>query len=157
MTTQAQALSLADGPISASGGYTYIDILAQAAAQIAADNEVNPTFAIVNTANFWRMQLTKDSQGNYILGGPTSSAAKNLWGLRVVPTNMMTAGSFLVGSGSPVAAEIRDRLELSVMMSTEHANNFTYNLVTILFEARLALAVYRPDAFVYGSLSQSPA
>lgn len=156
LTTQAQAFSYATN-LTPAGGYQYMDVIAAAAAQVDADNEMSATFVVVNKANHWKMRLTKDSNGNYIMGGPGSGAPSGVWGLRVVPTNMMPSGSFLVGSSSPLASEIRDRLELSVMMSTEHANNFTYNLVTILFESRLLLAVYRPDAFVYGSLNQSPA
>ena len=44
-----------------------------------------------------------------------------------------------MGSGSPVAAEIRDRMEMTVEISTEHSDYFTRNLVAIRAEKRLAV------------------
>jgi hypothetical protein len=55
-----------------------------------------------------------------------------------------------------MAAEYRNRMGLTVEMSTEDSTNFRYNLVTIRFELRGALVVKRPNAFVTGSLTQSP-
>lgn len=156
LTTQAQSFDTALLP-SAAAGYTYIDVAAAAFQQIDADDEVDSDFIVLNTSDWWRMRRTKDSEGKYILGDPQSPIEPTLWGRRVATTNQMTSGSFLAGSSSPLAAEIRDRMGLEISISTEHGNNFTYNMVTIRFELRAALAVYRPNAYVYGSLVQSPA
>jgi hypothetical protein len=40
-----------------------------------------------------------------------------------------------------------------VLVSTEDGNNFTTNAVTIRGEERLALAVYRTQAFIKGALA----
>lgn len=156
LTTQAQSFDTALMP-SAAVGYTYIDVAAAAFQQIDADDEVEADFIVLNTSDWWKMRRTKDSEGKYILGDPQSPIEPTLWGRRVVTTNQMTVGSFLAGSSSPSAAEIRDRMGLEISISTEHGNNFTYNMVTIRFELRAALCVYRPNAYVYGSLVQSPA
>jgi hypothetical protein len=49
--------------------------------------------------------------------------------LRAIVTNNIASGSFLVGSGNPAAAEIRDRLLTQVEVSTEHSTFFTENKV----------------------------
>ena len=45
-----------------------------------------------------------------------------------------------------------DRQQTSVQISTENQDNFIRNLVTVLGEERIAFAVKRPAAFVYGNL-----
>jgi hypothetical protein len=39
-----------------------------------------------------------------------------------------------------------------VVISTENADDFEKNLISIRCEERAALAVYRPEAFIYGEL-----
>jgi HK97 family phage major capsid protein len=90
------------------------------------------------------------------LGDPQIAVRPNIFGLDVVPTTSMAAGTFLVGSGSPVAAEIRDRMEMQVEISTEHSDYFVRNLVAIRAEKRLALITKRPNSFVTGSFTTSP-
>ena len=68
-----------------------------------------------------------------------SSAISGIFGLTVIPTVSIAAGSFLVGSGNPAASEIRDRMELTIEVSTEHASFFTQILIAVRGEKRLAL------------------
>lgn len=157
LTHQAQAWDLT--LLTASDGYEYGDMVRGSLQQIAEDNEItiNP-FVVMNDGDWWKIMGTKDSTGRYIYGDPTNSfEVRRLWGATVVPTTQMTKGYFLVGSSSPLCAEIRDRLSLAVDISNEDDTNFQYNLVTIRAELRLALIVKRPDAFVYGAFTQSPA
>jgi HK97 family phage major capsid protein len=81
---------------------------------------------------------------------------QNLFGLAVVPTTNIAVGTFLVGSGSPIAAEIRDRMEMQIDISTEHSTFFTQNLVAVRAEKRLALITRRAGSFVTGSFTTSP-
>jgi hypothetical protein len=46
-----------------------------------------------------------------------------------------------------------DRQQANVQVATENENDFILNLVTVLVEERLALAVYRPEAFVTGDIT----
>lgn len=151
-----QATSFDTGLLGTS--YQRLDIVANAIGQIAAAAETDPTFILLNTGDWWKLRLTKDSYGRYILGDPQGGATNpNIWGLDVVPSNAIAAGTFVVGSGSPAAIEIRDRMDVTVEISTEHSDYFTKNMVAIRAEKRVALIVKRPASFVTGTFSTSPA
>jgi HK97 family phage major capsid protein len=61
----------------------------------------------------------------------------------------MAVDKFLVGDFQR-AATLYDRWTPRVEVSTEHADFFTRNLVAILAEQRLALAVKQAAALTYG-------
>jgi HK97 family phage major capsid protein len=156
LTHQAQAWDLS--LLTASDGYEYIDVLNGAQQQVAEDDELSERqFFVVNPGDLRKMKRTKDADGRYILGDPQSPTPNNLWGAPIVDTTIMTKGYFLLGSGDPRAAVIRERTGVAIDLSTEDGDNFQYNLVTVRFEERVVLIVKRPNAFVYGSFSQSPA
>lgn len=155
LVTQATGFNTA--LLSASAGYTRIDQIGAAIEQIGIANEVAPSFLILNTQDFWALRRTKDSFGRYILGDPNSVGMPRVWDLDTVVSNSMATGTFLVGSGNAAAAEIRDRMELVVDISTEDADNFTKNLITIRAEKRLVLTVMRPASFIHGTFATSPA
>jgi len=130
---------------------TKIDVIRIAMLQ-AALAEFPPNGVVLHPTDWAGIELTKDTAGAYIIGNPQDSAQPRLWGLPVVATQAMTLDKFLVGSFG-MGAQIFDRSDATVEISTEDDQNFRKNLVTILAEERLALAVYRPEAFVKGDFS----
>jgi HK97 family phage major capsid protein len=132
---------------------TKLDVLRYAMLQ-AALAELPATGHVLNPIDWANIETTKDTEGRYIIGNPGTSLQPQLWGLPVVPTQAMTAGNFLTGAFK-IGAQIFDREDARVEISTEDSDNFRKNLVTILAEERLALAVYRPQAFVKGAFAAS--
>ncbi len=61
-------------------------------------------------------------------------------------------GKFLTGAFN-AGAQIFDREDANVVISTENADDFEKNMISIRCEERLALAVKRPEAFIYGSFT----
>jgi HK97 family phage major capsid protein len=111
-----------------------------------------PTGIVLNPIDWASIQIEKTAQGIYILGGPpTGNASSTLWGLPVVTTSEMAAGNFLVGAFPPNAT-LFDRESPSVDVAYENEDDFVRNLVTIRCEERIAFAVYRPTAFVKGTI-----
>ncbi len=152
-----QAASFTTGLLPNSG-WNRIDVIGRAVQQIAASNEIPPTFFLLNTNDWWNVRLTKDQFGRYILGDPQTTGNNiKVFGLDMVPTTSIAQGTFLVGSGNPAASEIRDRMDVTVEISTQHMDFFTKNLIAIRAEKRLALVVKRPNSYVTGSFSTSPA
>lgn len=124
-----------------------IDVLRLAMLQ-AALAEYPATGHVLNPIDWTEFELLKDDIGRYVIGNPQGGIAPTLWRLPVVETQAIAVGKFLTGAYQ-LGAQLFDRWEGRVEAGYEN-DDFTKNLVTILAEERLALAVYRPEAFIYG-------
>ncbi|MDQ3169456.1 MAG: phage major capsid protein [Acidobacteriota bacterium] len=113
--------------------------------------EANATGIILNPTDWAKIELLKETTGGYIFSHPQNVTTPRLWGRDVVSTSAMTAGRFLVGDFA-AHAQIFDRQDANVAISFENKDNFERNLATLRVEERLALAIYRPEAFVKGRL-----
>lgn len=146
-----------DGILSfLSGGNT--DVTSDVVDAQAADNVyhaitlirkafLEPDTIVMHPDDWERIQLLKDDLGRYLGSGPFQSAAgPSLWGLPVVVTTAANQGSAIVGAFRTGAQMFR-RGGLSVEASNSHADFFSHNKTAIRCEERLALAVYRPEAF----------
>lgn len=131
--------------------YTIIDQLRLAMLQ-ATLAEYPVTGQVLNPIDWAKIELEKDADGRYIIGNPQGNLAPTLWGVPVVATPAMQAGNFLVGAFQ-LGAQVFDRWEVSVAVATQNEDDFVKNMVTILCEERLALAVFRPEAFIKGTLA----
>jgi HK97 family phage major capsid protein len=151
-----QASAFNTGILSANKGWNKIDIVGRAMQQITVAKELVPTFLVCHPNDWFDMRLQKDQFGNYILGSPQSMVQPNIFGLSVVATTSIASGTFLVGSGSPVASEIRDRMSMQVELSTSHSDFFTKGLLAIRAEKRLCLVVKRNGSYIQGQFTTSP-
>jgi HK97 family phage major capsid protein len=107
---------------------------------------------VLHFTDWAKIELAKDTLGRYIIGNPQGTTAPTLWGLPVVSTEIAAfLGKFLTGSFAN-AAQLFDREDANVVISTENADDFEKNMISIRCEERAALAVYRPEAFVFGTL-----
>lgn len=131
----------------ARGADTNIDALLKQASIIATTAFIQPTAFVLNPANWLTVQLSKNTVGNYMGAGPWAPPqSATLWGLPVVQSAAMTAGSGLVGDFAG-SAQIFRKGGIRVEASNSHNDFFVKNLIAIRAEERLALAVYRPAAF----------
>lgn len=137
-------------PLTVTGATT-IDTLRLAMLQ-AVLAEFPATGHVLNPIDWAGIELTKDAEGRYIIGQPQGVASPTMWGLPVVATQAIVAGKFLTGAFK-LGAQLFDRWQSRVEVATENEDDFVKNLVTILAEERLALAVYRPEAFIYGDIA----
>jgi HK97 family phage major capsid protein len=110
--------------------------------------EYPATGHVLNPIDWAGIETLKDGIGRYIIGDPQDRAAGTLWRLPVVETQAITQKKFLTGAFM-MGAQLFDRWDGRVEAGYEN-DDFTKNLVTILAEERLALAVNRPEAFIYG-------
>lgn len=136
-----------------AAGDTKIDTLRRAILQVRIA-EYRASAIALNPIDWADMELAKDTTGSYIWVNVQDGGQPRMWRLPVIDTNAVPAGGFLVGAFN-IAAQVFDREDANVEVSTEDADNFTKNMVTIRAEERLALAVYRPQSFVYGQFTQA--
>ena len=129
-----------------------IDILRSAIKQLQVGEYNQPDFIVLNPQDWFDMEIRKvgSSDDRYVIGDPNSLRGPSLWGMPVVVTNSVAAGTFLVGDSR--VCEIKDRQQAAVEMSFEDSDNFQKNMVTIRAEERLTLCVYRTEGLVSGSL-----
>ena len=133
----------------AQTGDTNVDTLRRAITQ-GALSEYNVDTIVINPADWEEIELTKATDGQYIWANPALVAGPQLWGRRVIATNSIASGTFLVGAFA-MGAQIWDRMDAQMLLSFENSDNFVKNMATLLVEERLALSVYRSSAFVAGS------
>ncbi|MDQ3039403.1 MAG: phage major capsid protein [Pseudomonadota bacterium] len=147
---QASAYVLPTGLTAPAGSTKELDQLRFAMLQ-AVLAEYPATGTVLHPTDWARIETVKDTQGRYIIGQPQGTIQPTLWGLPVVATQAIAVDKFLVGAFK-LGAQLFDRWLARVEVATENENDFIMNLVTILAEERVALAVYRPEAFVYGDM-----
>ncbi len=134
---------------------TKIDKIRHALLQVTISKYL-PTAIVLSPKDWHDVELTKTAEGGtantgaYVLSNPAMATDPRLWGLRVVPSLSMTAGDFLVGNFA-TGAQIFDRMSATVEVARQNEDDFVRNMISILAEERLALAVYSGASFVEGS------
>jgi HK97 family phage major capsid protein len=141
--------------VPVSAGWNKADVLRRAIQQLeAADFQCSGI--VLNPVDWADLELTKTSTFEYTMGNPGRSLPLTLWGVPLVVTNSIDAGTFLVGDFQ-TGCHLRDRMDGTIDVSDSHADTFIKNVLTFRAESRFALVKTRPAAFVQGSYTTSPA
>jgi len=130
---------------------TALDTLLKAFLQISL-SYYEASGVVLHPTDWTNILILKDTQGRYLFGDPHGQTSPQVWSKPVVATAAQTQGQFIAGAFN-MAAEIFDREDAMVRISDQHADFFIRNMVAVLAEKRLALALYRSAAIVKGSLS----
>lgn len=80
-------------------GSNEIDKVGMAILQ-ASLTDIPPDGIVLHPSSWWKMRLTKNGDGEYVLGKPGDIVPPSLFGLPVVPTEAMNTDRFLVGAFS---------------------------------------------------------
>jgi HK97 family phage major capsid protein len=116
--------------------------------------EAFATGIVLHPTNWANIELMKDGENRYLFTNPQNTTTGRIWGRDVVSTQAMTFGRALVGDFA-MHAQILDRQDANIAISFENKDNFERNMATIRVEERLVLAIYRPEAFVKGTLESA--
>jgi len=146
---QATAYALPVG-FTMPGSPTQIDKLGAAILQQLLTS-FTPDGIVLHPTDWMQMRMLKDANGNYLFGKPGDDVPPKLFGLPIVPTQAMTVGTYLLGAFK--LQKLYDRMAPEVLISSENADDFEKNLLTMRCEERLALAVRQPGAIIKGSFA----
>ena len=154
-TYLVSALAATSGVQVKGSSITFDNILA-AKQDIMADTGLTADAMIINPADWATLLQSKDSNQQYLLGGPAFGAYGNgsyfdnpkVWGLTVVESAAVTQGTCIVGAfkaGALVGTKAGEGQRVEVCNSDQ--DDFIKNLVTVRIEERLVLAVLDATAF----------
>lgn len=133
------------------------DTLAAAKAQVFSASRLRADAIVLNPTDYQTLLLAKDSNLQYLLGGPAYAPYGNggysdsvpIWGLRVIQSTGVSAGTALVGAFRTASSVVTKRGSgLRVEVSNSNEDDFVKNLVTVRIEERLVGLVRQPSAFV---------
>ena len=108
-----------------------------------------PDAIVMNPLDWQDIELDTDANGQFrvITSVTDSGAPMRIWGLIVVTSVAMAAGTALLG-GYRTGATLWERQGVTILMTDSHADYFTANTLVILAERRANVAVHTPAAFV---------
>lgn len=126
---------------------TYVDAIRRAATRVMLAY-YEPTGIVVHPFDWERMELTKTTQGEYVVAVNVAiGAQKRLWQMPVIASPAMAQGTALVGAFG-LGAKVYDREQSNIRVAEQHADLFLRNAVAILAEERVGMTVSRPESFV---------
>jgi len=129
-----------------------IDVLADGVRQCKVA-EYMPTAILMNPADVTKyLLLEKDSTNRYLSPWVFTNETPTIAGVPVLQTTAITAGAFFIGDFSQ-AGQIFDRRQATIEITNTNEDNFVKGMLTVRAAERLALAIYRPSAFIYGTIA----
>lgn len=138
-----------------SGTELTADGIFKAMMKVQNDSGFAADAIVINPSDYQTLRLAKDSNNQYYGGGYFYGAYGNtpiaeqpsIWGMRTVVTSAVDQGQCIVGAFK-IGASIIRKSGVTVNIANTNEDDFIKNLITILIEERLNLAVRRPKAFV---------
>ncbi len=128
----------------AKGGDDVIDAIYKAMDKVRTPGEAQPNAIIIHPTNWQPVRLAKTSLG-YVWGHPSEVGPTRIFGVPVVVTSNIAAGTALTGDFVNYAQLwMRQGVEVQVGYI---ASNFIAGISTVRVTLRAALAIYRLTAF----------
>lgn len=106
-----------------------------------------PTGVVINPIDASEIDEIQDTLGRYLGNGPFNTGPNTLWKMPVVESLAVSEGTAIVGAFKQ-GATVFEREAINVLTSDSHSDFFVRNLIAVLAEERLGLAVFFPAAFV---------
>ncbi|MDN3520016.1 phage major capsid protein [Halomonas ramblicola] len=120
-----------------------------------ADAGYMPNLVLMNSIDWFALQITKNPDNEYLFGSPTMPVDEALWNQVIIPSASVPQDVAYTIDTNFVS--VLDREQPTIMLSNSHADYMTRNLLLILGELRAGLevtdtfAVYKIDLTTSGA------
>src|SRR5690606_31090306 len=81
----------------AQGGDNVLDALHKAFTKIRTVGEAEPSVVYINPSDWEIIELMKTADGQYMWGAPSGTGPRTVWGVPVLTTQVLTAGTAVTG------------------------------------------------------------
>lgn len=153
-TSGIQSVTYTDGQHTGDAD-SLADAILLAKSKIADATDYEADCVIINPQDMFALRTAKDSNLQYIGGGYFTGAYGNgeyvapatIWGLPVFESSSVTAGQPLVAAGK-LGIKVYRKGDINVKLYDQNEDDALYNIITILGEERLLVAVKEPKGVV---------
>jgi HK97 family phage major capsid protein len=153
-TSGIQSVTYTDGQNTGDAD-TLADAILLAKSKIADATDYEADCVIINPQDMFALRTAKDSNLQYIGGGYFTGAYGNgayvapatIWGLPVFESSAVTAGEPIVAAGK-LAIKVYRKGDTTIKIFDQNEDDALYNIVTVLGEERLLVAVKEPKGVV---------
>lgn len=128
----------------AKGSDTQIDALFKALNGLEIDGNARPNLYVLHPRDWQTLVLARTADGTYLLGNPTDSAMRRCWGLPVVTSRALTAGTGLCIDTNYFI--VRPRTGVQVAITNSDSTNFRASVYTIRATIRVGFQSLRDEA-----------
>jgi len=137
---------------SGTGANTRADRIAECAATMVAAG-FNPSHILLHPLDWYKIQTKTATTGEFVISSPASPVGPSLWNLPVIVSPAVTQNTGLVIDASQLA--ILDR-QMAAVEAGLNDTDFTKNLITLLAEIRIGLAIFNTSAVRKINFAGSP-
>lgn len=128
----------------AAGSDSAFDQIMKAMTKVRTTGRAKPNLVVLHSDNYQSLALTKTSDGLYVFGHPGDVPLNRVWGVQIVASEALTAGTGMVIDTD--FARIKIRGELTVASSNSHEDYFTSDQVAVRAIVRAGLQVLRDQS-----------
>jgi len=128
----------------AAGSDNAFDQIMKAMTKVRTTGRAKPNLVVLHSDNYQALALSKTADGIYLFGQPGDAPLSRIWGVQIVASEALTAGTGMVLDTD--FARIKMRGELTVSTTDSHEDYFTSNKVAIRASVRAGLQVLRDQS-----------
>jgi HK97 family phage major capsid protein len=122
------------------------DAIYKAITLVRKNGFTEPTALVLHPTDWQNLRLLRTADGVYLWGNPTEPGPERAFGLPVVQTTFISAGTAVLGDWAQFA-ELALRRGIEFQVTNAHSTFFVEGKQMIRADFRCALLWYRPKAF----------